>query len=151
MLPTEPIEPLEPVEPETPDQPNEETTENVPEYEEEMPVIEQPPEEAAEDIQNTLPEETETSTETSPAETVEEDSSTLGTEKKKLYRYDYGDILNGISFSEESLHDDLSTLDQRVTRVMSSKIIEEKDLTKEQKLELEEKVKAEKTNSYEGE
>lgn len=83
--------------------------------------------------------------------TVEENPSTVETEKKKLYRYDYGDILNGISFSEESIHDDLSTLDQRVSRVMSSKIIEEKDLTAEQKLELEEKVKAEQTTSYDAE
>jgi Gram positive anchor. len=75
----------------------------------------------------------------------------VGTESKKLYRYDYGDILDGITFSEESLQDDISTLDQRVTRVMSSKIIEEKNLTEAQKLELEQKVKAEQTSSYEGE
>ena len=42
---------------------------------------------------------TETGANIPAAETVEEDPSTLGTEKKKLYRYDYGDILNGISFS----------------------------------------------------
>lgn len=148
VLPTEPIEPLEP---ETPAEPNEETTEIVPEQEEEIPVIEQPSEEPAEEIQNTLPEEIETSTETSAEETAEQDPSTLGTEKKKLYRYDYGDILNGISFSEESIYEDLSTLDQRVTRVMSSKIIEEKNLTEVQKLELEQKVKAEQTTSYDGE
>ena len=142
-MPVLPTETIEPVEPETPAEPNEETTETVPEQEEEIPAVEQPSEEPAED--------TETNTETSAEESVEQDQGTLGTEPKKLYRYDYGDILNGISFSEESLHDDLSTLDQRVSRVISSKIIEEKDLTKEQKLELEEKVKADTTNSYEGE
>lgn len=151
VLPTEPIAPLEPTEPETPAEPNGETTETVPEQEEESPVVEQPSEEPAEDILNTLPGETETNTEASAEVTVEQDPSTIGTAPKKLYRYDYGDILNGISFSEENIHDDLTTLDQRVTRVMSSKIIEEKDLTKEQKLELEEKVKADSTNSYDGE
>src|SRR5699024_11422151 len=94
----------------------------------------------------------ESETETLEEGTVSEESAVaVGTESKKLYRYDYGDILDGITFSEESLQDYIPKLDQRVTRVMSSKIIEEKNSTEAQKLELEQKMKAEQTSSYEGE
>lgn len=144
-LPVEQIAPIETVNPEEteetggqPEESQEQTTE------EESTVTSQPSEDVAQPAEEAV-------TENAEAEegTVEEDAA--GSGKKKLYRYDYGDILNGISFSEENIAEDLSTLDQRVTRVMSSKIIEEKDLTEAQKLELEEKVKAEETSSYDEE
>ena len=143
-LPIEQINPIETVEPEEtegteiqPEEWYEQTTE------EESTVTSQPSEDVVETAEEAVTENAE-----AEQETVE---ATAGTGKKKLYRYDYGDILSGISFSEENIAEDLSTLDQRVTRVMSSKIIEEKDLTEAQKLELEEKVKAEDTASYDGE
>ena len=143
-LPIEQINPIETVEPEEtegteiqPEEWYEQTTE------EESTVTSQPSEDVVETAEEAVTENAE-----AEQETVE---ATAGTGKKKLYRYDYGDILSGISFSEENIAEDLSTLDQRVTRVMSSKIIEEKDLTEAQKLELEEKVKAEEVNSYDGE
>ncbi len=142
-LPIEQIDPIETVEPEEtegteiqPEEWYEETTE------EESTVTSQPSEDVVETAEEAV---------TENAEAEQETAATAGTGKKKLYRYDYGDILSGISFSEENIAEDLSTLDQRVTRVMSSKIIEEKDLTEAQKLELEEKVKAEEVNSYDGE
>ncbi|CEA03449.1 Gram positive anchor [Jeotgalicoccus saudimassiliensis] len=143
-LPIEQINPIETVEPEEtegteiqPEEWYEQTTE------EESTVTSQPSEGVVETAEEAVTENAE-----AEQETVE---ATAGTGKKKLYRYDYGDILSGISFSEENIAEDLSTLDQRVTRVMSSKIIEEKDLTEAQKLELEETVKAEEVNSYDGE
>ena len=142
-LPIEQIDPIETVEPEEtegteiqPEEWYEQTTE------EESTVTSQPSEDVVETAEEAV---------TENAEAEQETAATAGTGKKKLYRYDYGDILSGISFSEENIAEDLSTLDQRVTRVMSSKIIEEKDLTEAQKLELEEKVKAEEVNSYDGE
>lgn len=142
-LPIEQIDPIETVEPEEtegteiqPEEWYEQTTE------EESTVTSQPSEGVVETAEEAV---------TENAEAEQETAATAGTGKKKLYRYDYGDILSGISFSEENIAEDLSTLDQRVTRVMSSKIIEEKDLTEAQKLELEEKVKAEEVNSYDGE
>lgn len=142
-LPIEQIDPIETVEPEEtegteiqPEESQEQTTE------EESTVTSQPSEDVVETAEEAV---------TENAEAEQETAATAGTGKKKLYRYDYGDILSGISFSEENIAEDLSTLDQRVTRVMSSKIIEEKDLTEAQKLELEEKVKAEDTASYDGE
>ena len=142
-LPIEQIDPIETVEPEEtegteiqPEEWYEQTTE------EESTVTSQPSEGVVETAEEAV---------TENAEAEQETAATAGTDKKKLYRYDYGDILSGISFSEENIAEDLSTLDQRVTRVMSSKIIEEKDLTEAQKLELEEKVKAEEVNSYDGE
>lgn len=142
-LPIEQIDPIETVEPEEtegteiqPEEWYEQTTE------EESTVTSQPSEDVVETAEEAV---------TENAEAEQETAATAGTGKKKLYRYDYGDILSGISFSEENIAEDLSTLDQRVTRVMSSKIIEEKDLTEAQKLELEEKVKAEDTASYDGE
>ena len=142
-LPIEQINPIETVEPEEtegteiqPEEWYEQTTE------EESTVTSQPSEDVVETAEEAV---------TENAEAEQETAATAGTGKKKLYRYDYGDILSGISFSEENIAEDLSTLDQRVTRVMSSKIIEEKDLTEAQKLELEEKVKAEEVNSYDGE
>ena len=142
-LPIEQIDPIETVEPEEtegteiqPEEWYEQTTE------EESTVTSQPSEDVVETAEEAV---------TENAEAEQETAATAGTDKKKLYRYDYGDILSGISFSEENIAEDLSTLDQRVTRVMSSKIIEEKDLTEAQKLELEEKVKAEDTASYDGE
>lgn len=142
-LPIEQIDPIETVEPEEtegteiqPEEWYEQTTE------EESTVTSQPSEDVVETAEEAV---------TENAEAEQETAATAGTGKKKLYRYDYGDILSGISFSEENIVEDLSTLDQRVTRVMSSKIIEEKDLTEAQKLELEEKVKAEDTASYDGE
>lgn len=142
-MPIEQIDPIETVEPEEtegteiqPEEWYEQTTE------EESTVTSQPSEGVVETAEEAV---------TENAEAEQETAATAGTGKKKLYRYDYGDILSGISFSEENIAEDLSTLDQRVTRVMSSKIIEEKDLTEAQKLELEEKVKAEEVNSYDGE
>ena len=142
-LPIEQIDPIETVNPEEtegteiqPEEWYEQTTE------EESTVTSQPSEDVVETAEEAV---------TENAEAEQETAATAGTGKKKLYRYDYGDILSGISFSEENIAEDLSTLDQRVTRVMSSKIIEEKDLTEAQKLELEEKVKAEEVNSYDGE
>lgn len=142
-LPLEQIEPIETVDPEV--QPEEEPAE--------------PSEQPVEDENNITaqPAETEEAVPADDADNAQTEQETVdegaAAGKKKLYRYDYGDILNGISFSEESIKEDLSTLDQRVTRVMSSQIIEEKDLTEAQKLELEEEVKSEQTDAapYDGE
>lgn len=142
-LPMEQIGPTEPVEPQGEDSTGDFSTQ-------ENTLTEQPSESTVHENQETL---TDNINDESAVgtEVVKEDQSAVRNEKKKLYRYDYGDILNGISFNEESIYDDLSTLDQRVSRVMSSKIIEEKDLTVQKKLELEEKVKAEQSSSYDRE
>lgn len=160
-LPTEPIEPLEPVEPEEPaetepsEQPNTEVEQNSDDGDNNnVPAEEVPAESTEEPVENTAPENsgsTDTEGTQKDEANTEANHSTAGNGPKKLYRYDYGDILEGITFKEENLQNDISTLDQRVSRVMSSKIIEEKNLTEAQKLELQEQVKSEKTNTYDGE
>lgn len=146
-LPTEPIEPLEPNEPAEPTESNETepAAENAePEQDTGTSAVEQPVEETVEEPETANPE-------TAEDNSTEEAQPTASQQTKKLYRYDFGDIMNGITLNEESIQEDLSTLDQRVTRVMSSKIIEKKDLTEEQKLKLKEQVKSETTSSYDGE
>lgn len=160
-LPTEPIEPLEPVEPEEPaetepsEQPNTEVEQNSDDGDNNnVPAEEVPAESTEEPVENTAPENsgsTDTEGTQKDEANTEANHSTAGNGPKKLYHYDYGDILEGITFKEENLQNDISTLDQRVSRVMSSKIIEEKNLTEAQKLELQEQVKSEKTNTYDGE
>lgn len=162
-FPTDPIESIEPDEfEEDTQQPienpstDEGTESKVPS--EENNLLEEEPADESNDLneasiesENQVPDYNEKQAETDEPLTEasnEEVSSNASSKPKKLYRYDYGDILNGISFNHENIEDDISTLDQRVTRVMSSKIIEEKDLTEEQKLELEEKVKAEETTPH---
>lgn len=160
-LPTEPIEPLEPVEPEEPaetepsEQPNTEVEQNSDDGDNNnVPAEEVPAESTEEPVENTAPENsgsTDTEGTQKDEANTEANHNTAGNGPKKLYHYDYGDILEGITFKEENLQNDISTLDQRVSRVMSSKIIEEKNLTEAQKLELQEQVKSEKTNTYDGE
>ena len=160
-LPTEPIEPLEPVEPEEPaetepsEQPNTEVEQNSGDGDNNnVPAEEVPAESTEEPVENTAPENsgsTDTEGTQKDEANTEANHNTAGNGPKKLYHYDYGDILEGITFKEENLQNDISTLDQRVSRVMSSKIIEEKNLTEAQKLELQEQVKSEKTNTYDGE
>src|SRR5699024_8713156 len=62
--------------------------------------------------------------------------ATNNVQPKKLYHYDYGDIMNGIELTEDTMQNDISTLDQRISRLMSSKILEEKNLTEQEKIEL---------------
>ncbi|MCD2137329.1 LPXTG cell wall anchor domain-containing protein [Salinicoccus halitifaciens] len=66
-----------------------------------------------------------------------------GTAGKKLHRYDYGDILSGISFSPGESDESLALLDKRVNRIMTSKILEEDEVSEEDVLELEEEIKNE--------
>ena len=66
-----------------------------------------------------------------------------GVAGKKLYRYGYGDILNGIDLKPGTSEEHYSTLDKRVNRIMTSKIVEEDDMTEEQIMELEEEIKNE--------
>ena len=66
-----------------------------------------------------------------------------GVAGNKLYRYDYGDILNGIDLRPGTAEENYSTLDKRVNRIMTSKIVEEDDMTAEEILELEEEIKNE--------
>lgn len=71
------------------------------------------------------------------------DEARPGTAGKKLHRYDYGDILSGISFSPGESDESLALLDKRVNRIMTSKIIEEDEVSKEDIMELEEEIKNE--------
>ena len=66
-----------------------------------------------------------------------------GVAGKKLYRYNYGDILNGIDLKPGMTEENLSTLDKRINRIMTSKIIGETDMTDEEILEIEEEIKNE--------
>lgn len=66
-----------------------------------------------------------------------------GTAGKKLHRYDHGDILSGISFSPGESDESLELLDKRVNRIMTSKILEEDEVSEEDVLELEEEIKNE--------
>ena len=66
-----------------------------------------------------------------------------GTAGKKLHRYDHGDILSGISFSPGESDESLALLDKRVNRIMTSKILEEDEVSEEDVLELEEEIKNE--------
>ena len=66
-----------------------------------------------------------------------------GAAGNKLYRYNYGDILNGIDLRPGTTEENYSTLDKRINRIMTSKIVQEDDMTEEEILELEEEIKNE--------
>jgi len=66
-----------------------------------------------------------------------------GVAGKKLYRYNYGNILNGIDIKPGSTEENYSELDKRINRIMTSKIVEEEDMTEEEILEIEEEIKNE--------
>ncbi len=71
------------------------------------------------------------------------DQADPGVAGKKLYRYNYGDILDGIDFSPGSSDDSLALLDKRVNLIMTSKIFEEDELSEEDMMNIEEKIKNE--------
>lgn len=66
---------------------------------------------------------------------------------KKLYRYNYGDILNGLNFRPGNSDESLARLDQRVNRIMTSKILEEDEMSEEEIFSLEQEIKNETSNT----
>jgi hypothetical protein len=62
---------------------------------------------------------------------------------QKYYRYDHGNILEGISLNPGTSEEQLNLLDKRVNRLMSSKIMPEEDVDKSDIIEIEEEIKNE--------
>ncbi|TVT27848.1 hypothetical protein FO441_09105 [Salinicoccus cyprini] len=72
-----------------------------------------------------------------------EPSEPPAAEKKKYFRYDYGNILEGISLRPGASETELGLLDKRVNRLMSARIMEESEVDEAVIYEIEEKVKNE--------
>lgn len=84
----------------------------------------------------------------SDTNTVEEDTASETSYNsryagKKLYQYNFGDILNGVDLRPGSSEDSLALLDQRIHQVMTSKIVGMEGLSDEDRAELDEQVKNE--------
>jgi LPXTG-motif cell wall-anchored protein len=62
---------------------------------------------------------------------------------QKYYRYDHGNILEGISLNPGTSEEQLNLLDKRVNRLMSSKIMPEEDVDESDIIEIEEEIKNE--------
>jgi LPXTG-motif cell wall-anchored protein len=62
---------------------------------------------------------------------------------QKYYRYDHGNILEGISLNPGTSEEQLNLLDKRVNRLMSSKIMPQEDVDESDIIEIEEEIKNE--------
>ncbi|MXQ52143.1 LPXTG cell wall anchor domain-containing protein [Salinicoccus hispanicus] len=70
-------------------------------------------------------------------------SEAQATEKKRYFRYDYGNILEGITLQPGASEAELGLLDKRVNRLLSARIMEESEVDEADIYEIEEKIKNE--------
>ncbi|CAM4288610.1 LPXTG cell wall anchor domain-containing protein [Lacicoccus alkaliphilus] len=150
--------PLVPVEPETPDAANEDPSvqEEAPgsdqqtEVQPEQPAVEIEPDgnhevyggsseaQSSDDGSRNVQEHAGADVEVEVSEDVR-----TGVAGKKLHRYNYGDILEGLDLSPGRSDESLALLDKRVNRIMGSKILEEVEMHEEDEVVLEEEIKNE--------
>lgn len=76
-------------------------------------------------------------------EAEKETSEVQSVNRQNYYRYDHGNILEGISLSPGTSDEQLNLLDKRVNRLMSSKIMPEDEVDEADILEIEDEIKNE--------